>query len=398
MLSRVLQRTTRSLTGAVDRAVLERVLTPLPAAREPIESLSHSERIAALQTFAAFYDRPEHFTPETRFFSRSAAPQLRERAVRRFGRQRPRRRQGEVIDLSWSSGFEPLWSEPSAAASFASVLEGLDRDAHAQLSRSIRSLRECERRLGLQLRYGAGEPANQTMWARWFRHRNGPRPCAVILHGYLGGTLAVEEYMWPIQALFDRGLDIVLTVLPMHGARAGVRGRFRLPGFPAVDPRLAVEGFRQLVHEHLTLFDYLLDGRVSALGVMGMSLGGYSAALLGTLDPRLQFGVFYMPLASVADFALRTGRMVGDEAEQREQAALLERVYRCVSPLARPSRLPRGKTLVLAGEADQITGLPHGNQLVEQFGASFCTYAGSHILPLGRDAAFDAAWRMLELA
>lgn len=384
MFTRAFQETTRSLIGAVDRAVLARVLTPLPAAREAIESLSHSERMAALTAFAAFYDRSEHFTPETSFFSRSASPNLQERAVRRFGRQ------GEVVDLSWSSGFEPLWSERSAAAYFANTLG-------ADVSDSVHTLRRCEERLGIQLRYGHGQPANQTMWARWFRHCKAPRPCAVILHGYLGGTLAVEEYMWPIQILFDRGLDVILTVLPMHGVRAGIRGRFRLPGFPAVDPRLAVEGFRQLVHEHLTLFDYLLDGRVSSLGLMGMSLGGYSAALLSTLDPRLRFGVFYMPLASVADFALRTGRMVGSEREQREQATLLERVYRCVSPLARPSLLPRGKTLVLAGEADLITGLAHGRQLVAQFEATCCTYAGSHILPLGREAAFDAVWRMLEL-
>ncbi|HTU63380.1 MAG TPA: hypothetical protein VMF89_33190, partial [Polyangiales bacterium] len=307
MFTRALQQTTRSLFGAVDRAVLERVLTPLPAAREAIESLSHSERVAALEAFAAFYDRSEHFTAGTSFFSRSASPTPKERAVRRFGRH------GEVVDLSWASGFEPLWSERSAAAFFANTLD-------PALSRSVNTLRECEERLGIQLSYGHGQPANQTMWARWFRHRKAPRPCAVILHGYLGGTLAVEEYMWPIQTLFERGLDVVLTVLPMHGARAGIKGRFRLPGFPAVDPRLAVEGFRQLVHEHLTLFDYLLDGRVSSLGLMGMSLGGYSAALLGTLDPRLRFGVFYMPLASVADFALRTGRMVGSEREQREQA------------------------------------------------------------------------------
>ena len=393
MLTQALQRTTRNLIGTVDRAVLERVLTPLPAAREPIESLSHTERIHALTAFAAFYDRPDHFAPATTFFSRTACPMPNERVVRRFGRQ------GEVVDLSWHSGFEPLWSEPAATAYFQSALDVLrsaaGSRAHAKLARSLDSLRACERRLGIQLDYGNGQPANQTMCARWFRHNDGSRPCAVILHGYLGGTLALEEHMWPVHALFERGMDVVLSVLPMHGARAGLRGRFRLPGFPAVDPRLAVEGFRQLVHEHLTLFDYLLAGKVSELGVMGMSLGGYSAALLCTLDPRLRFGLFYMPLACVADFALRTGRMTGDALEQREQAEMLERVYRCVSPLARPSLLPEDRTVVLAGEADLITGLAHGSQLVEQFGAKLCTYAGSHIMPLGRDAAFDAAWRLL---
>ena len=57
-------------------------------------------------------------------------------------------------------------------------------------------------------------PENLTMHARWFRHRGAPKPCAVILHG----------------------------------------------------------------HDHLTLFDYLLGRRVSAHGLMGMSLGGYTSS------------------------------------------------------------------------------------------------------------------------
>ncbi|HET8939723.1 MAG TPA: hypothetical protein VFN67_40065 [Polyangiales bacterium] len=387
MLSSVLYRTTRRLIGAVDLAVLERVLTPLPAAMEPIESLSHTERMHALAAFAAFYDRPEHLAQHTKFFTRLGQPEPRQRVIRRY------RRDGDVIDLSWASGFESLWSERSAAAHFA-ALEAKD----APLARSIRSLNACESRLGIQVRYAHARPENQTMHARWFKHRAGPRPCAVILHGYLGGTLAVEEVMWPIQALFDRGMDVVLTVLPMHGPRTGVRDRFRLPGFPAVDPRLAVEGFRQLVHDHLTLFDYLLDSQVNSLGLMGMSLGGYSAALLSTLDPRIRFSVFYMPLASVSEFALRTGRMVGSEQEQLEQASALERVYRCVSPLARPSLLPHGHSLVIAGESDLITGKPHSDKLVNHFNSAVSTFAGGHILQLGRDAAFDAVWELLDRA
>ncbi|HKU38128.1 MAG TPA: hypothetical protein VJR89_08275 [Polyangiales bacterium] len=361
--------------------MLERILTPLPAALDPIESLTHAERMAALSAFAAFYDRPEHLQPQAAFFSRASSTAPEQREVRRY------RQSGVVIDLSWPSGFEPMWSQATADACFAAE--------RGELAECVRTLRDCERRLGIEAQYGVAPRENLTMRARWFRHRDGPRPCAVILHGYLGGTLAVEEYMWPIRTLFDRGMDVVLTVLPMHGARAGLRGRFRLPGFPAVDPRLAIEGFRHLVHDHLALFDYLLEGRVSALGLMGMSLGGYSAALLSTLDPRLRFSVFYMPLASIADFALRTGRMVGSDTEQLEQATLLERVYRPVSPLSRPSLLPTGRALVIAGEADLITGMPHGNQIADQFGAAFSTYLGGHILALGRDAAFDSMWRLL---
>ena len=390
MSTRVLHRATRRLLGAVDRAVLERVLTPSPAASEPIEMLSHAERLDALTAFAAFYARPEHAP----FFSRLACPAPAAREVRRY------RNAGSVVDLGWPSGFEALWSPRAADTLFERLLgaseSGADEPTRIQLARSIGTLKACEQRFGIEARYAEAPTENAIMRARWFKHRGAPRPCAVILHGYLGGTLAIEEHLWPIRELFDRGMDVVLTVLPMHGVRAGMKGRFRLPGFPAVDPRLAIEGFRHLVHDHLTLFDYLLDGRVSTLGLMGMSLGGYAAALLSTLDPRLRFSVFYMPLASIADFALRTGRLTGSDSEQREQAAALERVYRPVSPFSRPSLLPQGRALVIAGEADLITGVPHGKRFVDTFAASASTYVGGHILPLGRDAAFDPLWRLLE--
>lgn len=390
MSANAFHRTTHRLIGAVDRAVLAHVLTPLPAALEPIESLSHAERMHALAAFAAFYDRPEHLEPRTQFFSKLAQPHAAQRVVRAYGRA------GEVVDISWPSQFAPLWSHGAVDAHLLQLQSALEAQAFRELSRSVVALKDCERRLGIEARYDAAPRENMTMRARWFKHRGAPRPCVVILHGYMGGTLAVEEHMWPIRALFERGLDVVMTVLPMHGVRAGIKGRFRLPGFPGVDPRLAVEGFRHLVHDHLSLFDYLLQGRVSGLGVMGMSLGGYAAALLSTLDPRLRFGVFYMPLAFISDFALRTGRMTGSEREQHAQASALERVYRPVSPFSRPSLLPEGRALVLAGEADCITGVAHAHRLAEKFGATYRTYGGGHILPLGKEAAFDRLWHLLD--
>ena len=396
MSSRVIHQTTRKLISAVDRAVLTRLLTPPPAALDPIEALTHAERMDALHAMAAFYDRPEHLESNSGFFSRLPRIGPSERTVRRYGKA------GDVVDLSWPSQFEALWTQQSSEAHFQGLLDALKADSqlaeHAQLARSVRTLRGSEQRLRIEASYSAAEPANLTMRARWFRHREGPRACAVILHGYLGGRLAIEEHMWPVRSLFERGMDVVLTVLPMHGVRARATWPLRLPGFPSSDPRLAIEGFRHLVHDHLSLLDYLLDGRVSALGLMGMSLGGYASALLCTLDPRIRFCVLYMPLASIADFALRTGRMVGSLAEQHEQAAGLERVYTPVSPLARPSLLPAGHTLVLSGEADLITGIPHGQRLATHFDAVSRTYSGGHILPLGKDAAFAPLWKLLHAA
>src|SRR5262245_32603639 len=116
MSTRVLHQTTRRLIGAVDRAVLERILTPLPAALDPIESLTHAERMAALTAFAAFYDRPEHLLPHSAFFSRTSSTAPQQRKLRRY------RRDGDVVDLSWPSDFSPMWSTATAEAYFSGEL------------------------------------------------------------------------------------------------------------------------------------------------------------------------------------------------------------------------------------------------------------------------------------
>ncbi|MDD9943462.1 MAG: hypothetical protein OXU20_20650 [Myxococcales bacterium] len=384
---------TRKLVSAVDHAVFRGALTPLPTLRDPVEALTHHQRMDGMSALLGFYDRPEHFDADGPLFTRLADPQPEERRVRSY-------RGGHIIDLSWASEFTPMWSAAAAETRYQELVRTRSRHGHAArdaLDRGMRVHRDLDRRLGPLPRYQAVE-RNRTMHARWFRHTDGPRPCAVILHGYLGGHLAVEEHMWPIPALFDGGMDVVLTVLPHHGPRANPRRGLRLPDFPSSDPRWAVEGFRHMVHDHLTLFDYLLNDRVQSLGAIGMSLGGYSAALLATIEHRLEFGIFYMPLSSIADFARRNGRMVGSNVHQEAQTRALDRIYRIVSPLSRPSLLSPGRAIVIAGESDMITGTAHGQQLAAHFDACTSTFAGGHILQLGRGAALAPMWQMLRQA
>lgn len=389
----LVKRVSQRVLGAVDGAVVRQVLTPKAPAREPIEALAHPERMRVMRAFATFYEQLATRDGGRGFFTRGDSPRVHQRRRRRYGGD------GEVIDLSFEGGFRQLWSPSAAAEVLDAAIEDMRQRAGAEaadgLADALRACQRADQELALETRYDCVEE-NRSMHARWFHHRGAPRPCAVVLHGYLGGHLPLEERVWPVRRLFDRGFDVVLAVLPMHGQRAPGGRRLRLPAFPSSDPRLAIEGFRHLVHDHLTLFDYLLAGRCTSLGVLGMSLGGYSAALLSTLDPRLRFGVFFMPLCSIADFALRSGRMVGSAEQQATQAAALERTYRVISPVARPSQLPNGSALVIAGQADRITGLQHGERLTTHFDATPRTFGGSHLVPLGRDAAFAPMWPLLD--
>jgi hypothetical protein len=204
--------------------------------------------------------------------------------------------------------------------------------------------------------------------------------------------------MFPVRKLFAGGMDVVLSALPFHGARRDERRGLRAPAFPSSDPRFTIEGFRQTVFDQRALFDYLERRGARALGVMGTSLGGYASALLATLEPRLGFAVLFIPLGSLEQFYSDHGAIPGDVQQQHELITRLRRAHRVVSPGARPSLVPPERLLIVAGELDRVTGLTHSRLLAEHFGVSVQTFAGGHVLQLGRTQALEPAFELLSRA
>ncbi len=380
----------RASAETVDRLVANTLLTPPPFMRKrsSTESLSHADRMTGLKLVGDFYRSEE--TPGQRppLFPRPEPIDPRVRQVGAFTRE------GEVLELSWPSAFEPIWSTEAVAEK---VLASLPPGSQIpeEFGRVFGDSSQIDRRGTLRDKY-LGVKNNGIARARWFRHRQGPRPCAVLLHGYMAGYLPVERWLWPVGRLFKGGMDVVLSVLPFHGPRRDTRRGMMPPAFPSNDPRFTVEAFRQVVSDQTALFDFLLDGRATSLGIMGMSLGGYSAALLSTIEPRLSFSVLYIALAQIEDFALRFGRMVGSEQEQAEQAEALRRAQWPVNPLARPPLLPPERVRVIGGTYDRVTGLSHAETLAKHFGVSVEVFDGGHILQGSLTKAFESAFQMLE--
>jgi len=374
---RLINAAGRQLAGALDGAVVQHVITPPAHRRGKAESLSHVPRMEGLAMIARFYEEAMALSPDTDAFTRLPAVVPREKHVRAEDGF-------EVVDLRWDSGFEALWSDEEALRR----LDGMDIEPDAKL-RLIASAEHAPTRGYDQV------PENRAMHVRWFRHNEGPRPCAILIHGFMSGNFRIEEAVWPVRTFLEGGMDVLLTTLPLHGRRIDPKRRMVPPRFPDSDPRLAVEGFRHMAHDHLSLIDYLLDGRATSVGVAGMSLGGYSAALLSTLEPRLRFGIFDIPLSCIADFARGSGRMVGTDEQQELQTEALRKAYSIISPLSRPSLLPDGKSLVIAGEADLVTGIGQARKLADHFDAQTSTFPGGHLIQLGKSTAFEPAWQML---
>lgn len=346
MIRRALNRAASHVDVVVGKAIFHR--SAASRARSSSESLGHDDRMIALAEMAAIYDVPAHYDPDGPFFPPPSPITPRKTFVRSIAG-------GEVSDWTWPSGFS------------------LHCEAVAD-------------------RYMTREE-NHLAAARLFLHGDRPRPTALLLHGYRAGQYAVEEAAWPIRWLFERGLDVAIFVLPFHGVRAK---RLRAPLFPGSDPRITNEGFRQSVLDARTLIHHLLDVRgAPAVGVMGMSLGGYTASLLATLEPRLSFVVPLIPLSSIADVADRLGRFVGTDEQKALQRAGLDRVHRVVSPLARAPRVSRDRVLIAAAEGDTITPPAHAEKLGAHFGRAPLMFSGGHILQLGRRDAFRAIGKML---
>jgi pimeloyl-ACP methyl ester carboxylesterase len=235
--------------------------------------------------------------------------------------------------------------------------------------------------------------ANRTATARLFLHDE-PRPVAVLVHGYLGGAHNMERRLWPMAFLRRMKMDVALFVLPFHGSRAD-RWFGRLPPFPGAEPRMTNEGFRQSMADLRDFVAFLGERGHEKIGVMGMSLGGYSTALAATLEPRLAFAVPIIPLASIADVALLNGHLGATDHEATAQHKALEAVHMMTSPIHRKLAIAPDTVLIIGAEQDQITPIENARKLATHFHCRLETMHGGHLLQLGRNAKFRSIGRFL---
>jgi dienelactone hydrolase len=336
-----------SAASAVDRAFVAAMQMSNRRVRARAESLSHAERIESLARIEKTYGDPELFTDRAAFFPPPTPLVPTARHVRELPWG------GECVELSWPSAFQPF--DPRAGERYL---------AHV---------------------------ANRTAYARLYA-RGGERPAVIAIHGYMGGHWAIEERAWPIRSLNRWGLDVAVAVLPFHGVRASAGSG--APPFPGGDPRVTNEGFRQVVADLRSLAGVLRARGATAVGVMGMSLGGYSTALFATLEADLAFAVPLIPLASVADFARDQGRLGSGENAALQHAAL-EAANRVVSPFARPSLVPRERVLIAAAAADRVTPIAHAERLAAHFDVPLLRVHGGHLLQTWRATAFREMKTML---
>ncbi|MCB9567188.1 MAG: alpha/beta hydrolase family protein [Myxococcales bacterium] len=239
-------------------------------------------------------------------------------------------------------------------------------------------------------RYDGLETVHLMAW----RHRK-PAPVSILLlHGWGVGDRRIHEIEFNIGTLYRRlGLDVYFYIAPFHSLRKPSQARFSGELHPSVDIVRTNEAFIQTCQELRALMTMILADNPAPLGVMGSSLGGYTSALLASIDDRLDFAVPIIAPASLADLFWEHG---GKETLRQQVEALgltRERfmdAWALHSPLSYQPKVPFDRRLVVTASDDVLVTPRHVDALWEHWGRPRrFEFTGGHILQVGRGKYVD---------
>jgi len=275
-----------------------------------------------------------------------------------------------AVRRSGLSGFRP-WDGHAEALTFESPFEPLHSDLREAWTRRRR---------------------NRTAHARYWRHRHGPRPTIIAIHGFAAEGYMVNEWFFNLPWLYGMGCDVLLVTLPFHGRRQRFVSPFSGHGFFSGGIGWTNEAFAQGVSDVRTFVRYLLDERgVPGVGVSGVSLGGHTAALLAAVEPRLAFAIPIVPVASLIDLVLQWNPMGAAIRAMLAATGVpisqLRRGQAVACPLTWDPVLDPSRLMLVGGAGDRLAPPKHTLLLWEHW--SRCRvhwFPGSHLIHLDRGA------------
>ena len=220
-------------------------------------------------------------------------------------------------------------------------------------------------------------------------HARPARASILVTHGWAVGRKQIHEREFGLQHLFRRlGLDVYFYVMPFHWLRRPTGVRFSGELHPSPNLMRTNETFIQKVLELRTALRWIKARNPAPLGMMGSSLGGYTTALLASLEGSLDFAVPVLPPASLADlfWTASEGDPVLDKvAEMGMTRERFVKAWALHSPLSYQPKVPwRGRFLVEAA-GDNLVTTEHTDSLWEHWGRPRrYSFAGGHILQVYR--------------
>lgn len=224
---------------------------------------------------------------------------------------------------------------------------------------------------------------NRTVHAYVLRHGQPGHPWLVCFHGFGMGKPGTDLRAFRADRLHRQlGLNVLTLVLPMHGPRQ-YPGADRGEGFMTIDLIDSLHGLAQAAHDARSAIRWIRDtGGDVPIGVYGVSLGGYVAALTAAVEDDLACVIAGIPATDLPDLYRRhsppyvrrkafASGALGDRADA---------VHRVVSPLVLPSKVSFERRYIFAGVGDRMSTSRQAKRLWEHWDRpDIVWYPGGHI-------------------
>lgn len=230
-----------------------------------------------------------------------------------------------------------------------------------------------------------GFERNNVVHAQHWRHDDGPHPTLCLIHGFMGSPYLFNGLFFSLPWFYRSGYDVLLYTMPFHGPRAEKGSPFSGYGFFASGFSGFAEAMAQSVHDFRSILDYLEFTGVDRIALTGMSLGGYTSALIASVDDRIQAVIPNVPVVAPdqtvdewfpANNVVRLRNLLS-----RTDSELAKAATQYSSPLNYPPLVPKDRRLIITGLGDRLAPPEQAETLWEHWDrCAFHWFPGNHIL------------------
>ncbi|BBY27633.1 alpha/beta hydrolase family protein [Mycolicibacterium sediminis] len=230
-----------------------------------------------------------------------------------------------------------------------------------------------------------GYARNSVVHAQHWRHDDGPHPTLCLIHGFMGSAYLFNGLFFSLPWFYRAGYDIVLYTLPFHGRRAERGSPFSGYGYFADGLAGFAEAMAQAVHDFRSVLDHLEYTGVDRIALTGMSLGGYTSALIAGVDDRVQAVIPNVPVVTPdaafddwfpANLLVKLGnRMTHTDQDLMTAASAYH------SPLNYRPLVPKDRRLIITGLGDRLAPPEQAERLWQHWDrCAFHWFPGNHVL------------------
>jgi pimeloyl-ACP methyl ester carboxylesterase len=225
--------------------------------------------------------------------------------------------------------------------------------------------------------------------AQHWRHHGAPRPTICVIHGFMADAYWMNSKLLELRWFYNKGYDILLYTLPYHGKRQERLSPFSGHGYFSGGLCHLNEAIANSVYDFRIFLDYLESRSAEQFGVTGISLGGYTSAILAAVDDRLAFAIPNVPVVSIVDILLEwapaswiaKALMIANDmsiCEARHQVAV-----HC--PLTYKPLLPKERLMIVGGAGDRLAPPKHARLLWDHWDrCQIHWFPGNHVVHLDK--------------